>query len=124
MRRLVHGISKSISSLFGNFEGSEKYIGGVLAPNGKIYCIPVNSTQILVIYPSNDTTFLSGNFSGTVKWQGGVLASNGKIYCVPRNSTQILVIDTKSIPTTLDLQIPVNLADIPTSNYNKYFNKY
>jgi len=123
MRRLVHGISKSISSLFGNFEGSDKYIGGVLAPNGKIYCVPNNSTQILVIDPATNTTALFGNFSSSHKWFGGVLAPNGKIYCVPFNSTQILVIDPKAEPNSTDLQIPNDLTILSISNYNKYYNK-
>ena len=34
---------------FGSFAGSLKWFGGVLAPNGKIYGIPGNSTTVLEI---------------------------------------------------------------------------
>ena len=70
------------------------WFGGVLAPNGKIYCVPQSATSILVIDPSNDTwyTFGSGSLSGNT-WTSGVLAPNGKIYCCPGSATQVLVID-------------------------------
>ena len=34
---------------FGSLSGTAKWFGGVLAPNGKIYGIPTNSTQVLEI---------------------------------------------------------------------------
>ena len=38
-------------STFGSLTGSLKWLGGVLAPNGKIYGIPYNSTTVLEIDP-------------------------------------------------------------------------
>ena len=73
--------------------GSAKWVGGVLAPNGKIYGIPYTSTTVLCIDPSNDTTSTFGSLSGAYKWIGGVLAPNGKIYGIPFNSTTVLCID-------------------------------
>jgi len=89
------------TTLFGNFSGTYKWFGGVLAPNGKIYCIPSNSTQVLEIDPNTQTTTLFGNFSGGGKWFGGVLAPNGKIYGIPRSATQVLEIDPNTQTTTL-----------------------
>ena len=109
--------------LFGSFSGADKWIGGVLAPNGRIYCVPFNSTQVLEIDPETQTTQLFGSFSGTQKWAGGVLAPNGKINCVPRSSTQVLEYRTRQSPSIADIAIPQNLANLPTSNYNKYYNK-
>ncbi len=37
------------TTLFGSQSGSGKWIGGVLAPDGCIYCVPFNSTQVLKI---------------------------------------------------------------------------
>lgn len=74
-----------------------KFAGGVLAPNGNIYCIPHSSTYVAIINPYTkkvDTSTITG-LSGTSKWYGGVLATNGKIYCIPYQSSQILIIDTK-----------------------------
>jgi len=33
--------------------GGDKWIGGALAPNGKIYCIPSNETRVMIIDPSS-----------------------------------------------------------------------
>ena len=39
--------------------GTNKWYGGVLAPNGKIYGIPFNSTDILTITPDfSPTTYV------------------------------------------------------------------
>jgi hypothetical protein len=77
----------------GTLSGGDKWYGGVLAPNGKIYGIPRNSTSVLVIDPATDTASTFGTLSGSFKWIGGVLAPNGKIYGIPRDSTSVLVID-------------------------------
>ena len=70
-----------------------KWVGGVLAPNGKIYGIPFNSTTVLCIDPSDNTVSTFGSLSGTFKWHGGVLAPNGKIYGIPYFDTTVLCID-------------------------------
>jgi len=82
-----------------------KWSGFVLAPNGKIYGIPLDSESVLEIDPNTQTTMLFGNFVGTHKWNGGVLAPNGKIYGIPSNPTQILEFDpeTKEVNTFGDL---------------------
>ncbi len=89
------------TTLFGSLSGTVKWQGGVLAPDGKIYGIPYNSTQVLEIDPVAKTTTLFGSLSGTAKWQGGVLAPNGKIYGIPFSSTQVLEIDPIAKTTTL-----------------------
>ena len=50
--RLRASLEPSIN-LFGSISGSGKYRGGVLAPNGKIYAIPQDATQILEILNVN-----------------------------------------------------------------------
>jgi hypothetical protein len=78
-----------------------KWWGGVLAPNGKIYGIPFSNRSrgisILTIDTLTNTATASDrgiDFSDLRKWIGGVLAPNGKIYGIPHNSTDILIIDT------------------------------
>ena len=75
--------------------GTNKYAGGVLAPNGKIYCIPFNESNVGVIDPDTDTfsNLISTGLVTNNKYTGGVLAPNGKIYCVPRHQDNVGVID-------------------------------
>ena len=74
--------------------------------SGKIYCIPRNAAQVLIIDPSTDTvdtSTISVSVSrSTYKWMGGALAGNGKIYCFPDGATQVLIIDpsTEGVDTT------------------------
>ena len=98
-------------NLFGSLSGTFKWWGGVLAPNGKIYGIPYNSTQILEIDPEIGTTTLFGSLGTGPKWVGGVLAPNGKIYGIPYNSTQILEIG-------LPQEIPADMV------LSRYLNKF
>ena len=80
--------------------GTLKYMGGALAPNGKIYCVPRDARNVCIIDPGNntiDTTSVSlaagSTFYTSSSFQGGVLAPNGKIYCIPRNAKAIGIID-------------------------------
>ena len=84
------------------------YMGGVLAPNGHIYCIPYSAHYVMKIdtnygsetygKPSRIETEITEADAGvtSAKWVGGVLAPNGKIYCAPYNAKWVLVIDTKT----------------------------
>ena len=85
---------------FDSLSGANKWAGGVLAPNGKIYGIPFSSTQVLEIDPATNTTTLFGSLSGGGKWIGGVLAPNGKIYGIPLDATSVLEIDPVTQTTT------------------------
>jgi hypothetical protein len=88
-------------SAFSYFDStSGKFAGGVLAPNGKIYCVPFNANYVAIINPYTKTvdttsiTNVQGGRTNSAKWYGGVLAPNGKIYCVPYNASNILIINT------------------------------
>ena len=92
------------TSIAGLTTDSNKWYGGVLADNGKIYGIPLNSESVLIIDPETNTadnTTITG-LSGFGKWVGGVLAPNGKIYCIPYFATNVLIIDpeTNTVDTT------------------------
>ena len=93
-------VQTQVTSTFGSLVGATKWIGGVLASNGKIYGIPADTTSILEIDPSNNSTSTFGSFTGTGKWAGGVLAPNGKIYAIPLGSTSILEIDPSNNTTS------------------------
>ena len=80
---------------FGSISGSNKYIGGTLAPNGKIYCAPYSNSQVLEIDCENRTASLIGpSFTATnTRWRKPTLAPNGKIYALPDSYGSILEID-------------------------------
>ena len=88
------------ASVFGSLAGVDKWVGGVRAGNGCIYGVPYDSTTVLKIDPSDDSTTTFGSLTGGNKWNGGVLAVNGYIYCIPRDSTTILKIDSSNDSTS------------------------
>ena len=91
-----------IPTLFGSLSGTYKWYGGVLAPNGKIYCVPHYATRVLEINPETKELTLFGSLSNIPnKWAGGVLAPNGKIYCVPHSTSQVLEINPETKELTL-----------------------
>ena len=101
----VYSYSDPSATLIGNSYGGEnKWVGGVVAPNGKIYCIPSNAANVLIIDPVNNTD-TSSNFgldlSGNGKWWGGCLGSNGRIFAIPQNETRVLVINPSTNTATL-----------------------
>lgn len=95
---------------------SNKWIGGVVGLDGKIYCIPANSTKILIINPSNQTAELTDfglDLTGNNKWWGGCLGTDGKIYCIPGEMTDFLIIDTinkTAIKSNLGFTNPGNIS--------------
>lgn len=83
----------TFTTITGVTSGTDKYWGGVLAPNGSIYCAPHQATTILKINTLNDTISTFGSFVGSYKYGGGILAPNGKIYFIPCSATAVLVVD-------------------------------
>jgi hypothetical protein len=58
--------------------GQEKYLGGVLGSDGKVYGIPGNAKRVLRIDPDTSVvTFIGPSFGGKYKWLRGVLAKDG-----------------------------------------------
>ena len=75
-----------------------KYAGGALAPNGKIYFAPSTVSTIGYVDASASIpTCASFNITtptgSSPYYSGCVLAPNGKIYCIPYSSTTVGVID-------------------------------
>ena len=58
--RLRSSLEPNIN-LFGNLSGNNKWFGGVLAPNGKIYGMPRDSNQILEISQINIPDFIGSD---------------------------------------------------------------
>jgi ABC-type glycerol-3-phosphate transport system substrate-binding protein len=106
--------SATRSALGATLTGSVKWIGGVLGSDGKIYGIPYNATDILIIDPVAGTatrSALGANLTDSAKWFGGVLGSDGKIYGIPYNATDILIIDPVAGTATRSA-LGANLTDL------------
>jgi hypothetical protein len=104
--------NNGISSIPGNFDSC--FYGGVLAPNGKIYGMPLTGGEILEIDPSNNTTKVIPVTGYTnEQWFGGVLGLNGKIYGMPRDG-KILEIDSSVTP------VKTKITHIPEITNEKF----
>lgn len=93
---------------------SDRWTGGVLAPNGRIYGIPMAAPRILEIDPTTTpaTARLVGPDlgSGTSKWGGGVLDASGRIFGIPFSAGSVLIIDPRTDPITVTQQ-PLGAAN-------------
>jgi streptogramin lyase len=83
----------AVQTLAATSTDTNKWLGGVLAPNMSIYGVPFNARSVLKINTENDEVTTFGTISGTDHWAGGVLAPNGMIYCSPAYATAVLKID-------------------------------
>ena len=82
-----------------SLSGTSKWIGGVLGGDGKIYCTPTNSSDILIIDPANQTATRSNmgaSLNSNYICNGGVLGRDGKIYGIPDDVSDILIISMHS----------------------------
>jgi hypothetical protein len=82
---------------------TNKWWGGNLAPNGKIYAVPNDSPTILIIDTLNQTATrsnLGATISGTNRYRGSVINQNGIIYGCPLNAQNVLRINTNNDTAT------------------------
>jgi len=95
--------------------GIDKWIGGVLAPNGKIIGIPYAAESVLEIDPATHTVSTFGVISSPLhrKWLGGVLGANGLIYAIPYDAEAVLEIN----PETKALSLFGQLGTAPCKWY-------
>ena len=75
--------------------GREKYLGGALGRDGKIYAIPGHARRVLRIDPSTGVADLVGpSFEGAFKWLRSVTCPvSGAIYGLPCHSDAVLKIE-------------------------------
>lgn len=95
-----------------------KWVGGVMAGNGKIYGIPNGATQVLEIDPENGRYCLFGDLATmTFKWSGGCLYDDGCIYGFLRSSNKLLKIDPRTQTAT---EIDLGYKS-PWVGYDRYY---
>ena len=80
--------------------GREKYLGGALGRDGKIYAIPGHARRVLRIDPSTGVADLVGpSFEGAFKWLRSVTCPvSGAIYGLPCHSDAVLKIVPSLVP--------------------------
>ncbi len=111
---------------------NQKWFGGVLSPNGKIYCIPYFSQCVMIIDPTNDSldlTSITGinkdNYPNLIdrtsnleSFAGGVLGPNGRIYCIPSDAYGVMVINPENNTIDASSYLYVNAVDISGNPIN------
>ena len=88
-------------------------MGGVLLPDGRVFCVPFNSTSARIYDPVTDTlTTPAGTYPGNYAFVGGVLLPDGRVFCVPFTSTSARIAGADRGP------IDFNMTTSP------FFNKF
>ena len=68
---------------------SSAYLGGVLLPDGRVFCVPLNALQARIYDPASNTiSIANGTYPGGLAYAGGVLLPDGRVFCVPYNASQ------------------------------------
>ena len=91
----------------------------ILAPNGKMYCVPMDGRDILVIDPDRNSFYLLKNIapSGADKYRSGCLGPDGKIYFTPFGVQHVAVFDPQY--ETLDTTtITIGGDALPAASYS------
>jgi len=71
-----------------------KYLGGAIAPNGKIFLFPCDAERVLMIDSKTDQVSCVGPYllEGENKYQNGFCATDGCCYAIPQRARGVLKI--------------------------------
>lgn len=108
----------AISSNFGIIgAGSVKRRHGVAHPNGNIYILPRNNSQML-IYETGSNTMTAYN-TGFTDYQGGALSGyNGNIYMMPHeSSSKRTVLEINTAPSVREISGLTNIPGAGACDY-------
>jgi len=84
----------SLTTPTGTYPGGYAYVGGVLLPDGRVFCVPFSATSARIYNPTTDTlTTPTGTYPGGYAYAGGVLLPDGRVFCVPRSATSARIYD-------------------------------
>jgi hypothetical protein len=109
---------------------NKKYVGGVLAGNGKVYLVPGNRLQhIGVLDPTAGDTFSQIDISSFLipahfaryTFNNAVEGENGMIYFIPWDGTTIGILDTTThvFSALMDISTSFPEGQIPSRLYNQ-----
>lgn len=85
-------VNDSFSSSSISLSTIQKYYGGVLLPDGKVFCVPYSASRPLIYDSSTDTSFEATGLSGST-FNGGVLMKDGRVFMVPLGGTSARIYD-------------------------------
>ena len=78
----------------GSYPGNGAFIGGVLLPDGRVFCVPCISPTARIYNPiTNTVSTPNGSYPSSGAFLGGVLLPDGRVFCVPQNSTTARIYD-------------------------------
>ena len=98
---IVDRVEDVLTTPSGTYPGSSAFVGGVLLLDGRVFCVPRNSTTARIYAPITDTlTTPSGTYPGSSAFAGGVLLPDGRVFCVPHSSTTARIYGT-ALPRNL-----------------------
>ena len=98
--------SDGCSLIGARFPGRNKWYGGLLGADNRIYGVPQNATGVLRIDPanSNNPCELFGSYpEGGYKWHGGTVGPNGEIYGIPAHAERVLKIVPGVVPKIYEI---------------------
>ena len=84
-----------------------KYLGGVVAADGCLYCIPSDADRVLRVDPvANSASYVGadlghlaeGQSRGQNKWQNGFRGRDGCVYAIPLKCETVLRVDPRAPP--------------------------
>ena len=84
---------KADVTTIGNVASQWGYSGGCLGPNGKIYCMPYNANNVLIINPSNNTTTTVPMIGQGSQYRCAITAQDGNIYGIPQQEDKVCIIN-------------------------------
>jgi hypothetical protein len=75
------------------FPGADSFLGGVLLPDGRVFCVPLSATNARIYDPVTNTISVAGITGGSAAFVGGVLLPDGRVFCVPLNASNGKIYD-------------------------------
>jgi len=93
----------SLSTPAGIYPTGGAYYGGVLLPDGRVFCVPYNGTTARIYDPATNTLSTpAGSYAGGAAFADGCLLKDGRVFLFTYNSTTARIYD----PVTNTLSTP------------------
>jgi hypothetical protein len=79
-RQPANNTANDNTTTHSGYPGNLAFSGGVLLPDGRVFCVPHNSTTARIFNPAtNELTTPGGSYPGSSAFVGGVLLPDGRV---------------------------------------------